>query len=110
MTWEVLNGGVPDGRFAVDTSGGTPLLRLQPGTALDHEAQATVTVTLRATFEAGGASASFTRELAIAVQDRDEPVAITGGTVSAALVEDRDVPEPPALPRLSHASSNWPRS
>ena len=40
VTWEVLNGGAPDSRFIVDTAGGTPVLRLKPGIALDHEAQA----------------------------------------------------------------------
>ncbi|WP_343895742.1 beta strand repeat-containing protein, partial [Craurococcus roseus] len=103
VAWEVLNGGLPDGRFTVDTTGGTPVLRLQPGITLDHEAQASVTATLRATFEAGGASVSYTRDLLIAVQDKNEPVAIAGGTVSAALVEDRHVPAPPALPVLTAA-------
>ncbi|MBD0272821.1 MAG: cadherin repeat domain-containing protein, partial [Acetobacteraceae bacterium] len=101
VAWDVLNGGVPDGRFTVDTSGGAPVLRLQPGVALDHEAQASVTVTLRATFEAGGTSVSYTRDLPIAVEDRNEPVATTGGTVSAVLVEDQNVPAPPALPVLA---------
>jgi hypothetical protein len=80
VTWEALNGAAPDARFTVDASSGKPLLRLRPGVALDHEAQASVTVTLRATFESGGASVSFARDLAIAVQDENETVAYSGGT------------------------------
>ena len=72
---------VSDSRFEVDTSGGSPVLKLKDGVSLDHEAEAgSVTVTVTADDGNGG---SYSEDIAVTVGDVNEAVTALDGTGSA---------------------------